>query len=1568
MARKKLNKKVALIAALIGGILILGVGLLAVRHFVGRDPQSNYEKYQRALQAGDYKKAETFLGKAYAYGKTDKWKIERLFELAQLHLTHNEQHRADWPKAIRCWNTVLNIDPKNQDARRELMRYFYRAADSGSITLWKNVHEQSSELLKLIQEAQGQPDTELLLAAGRAALGIARQRGVPNPLDYVTESIQRFETLLAAQPTNAKLYAYLAEAKLLEGQFQQEAGRAGARDQAHKEAQQLLDQAVQKADDKDEALANRFAFRLEELAADADKIEALRKELADTVKMHPNNARLLTLFSQAYELPGKQSAQAELTRAIELAQQAVQADPNNFEYVYRLVMLTVRRASIYGDPAAWQDALVLAEQMKNHPQTRDIPGPEQGRNLAYRNVTNILLCRLYLQMAQLNPDQKQTWLAKVEPIIKDIAAYYGSSENMVVLQWEGMWLAAQNKRQAGIRLMYKAYEQAKALDKPNEPSNIDPLLCAALAEQAKIDNQLGLAREFLEKAINNRNRLIADQPSLILDYAELMVQFGAFQSAADSIQVYQQRYGQNERSRRLWIQASLGKNDQKAVEDALAQLSPDSAEYQTLRLQLMNAKLANLQRQLASEQQNEKTTKADVEKQIEDLVKKQTALLLEMLKTNPEAVEAGAVRSVAIYWANQNQKQQAIALLDAFLQAQPENVGVKTLRLQMDEPNPLQIPIERYRQLQLQAAEVLKDAKQLALVKAAVYRSAQDWNNAKLWYEKAAQADPKNDSDVIREQFDMAIDQEDVKTAEGLLRTIRNRDLDGCEGTLATAQVEFLKGDYTTALRRADEAIAIRPLLSSPYYLKSRIYEKQGDLTRAVEMARQALQFNPLQPMYAKNYASILFNRNTQLGTRATEEQRNELVNALTGAILLNPGDWQLQSVYAEVISQQAPDRALAIRQRLMDDYPSASNALMLGNMALRMAQTERDNAKRSKLLELATNTYKKGLDLEPNNEALKAAQADLLRLTGQGEQAEQLLKDDENLLWRYYLQTNQYDKAQQILTALYAKKADSPELLQGLALVAEGQGKRDALKEYLDKLADLKLEKRDYLWLIQKYLDHNFSAIAAKHINQFKGRYPDDNTILLLEAWLKMTDGKLDEALTLTNQYLETNKDNAGAWRLRGRLHRLKNNTQQAISDLQQSKNIAANAAVSMELATIWIESNQPDAAIGELVTAMQNPQTPLQLVLMLENLYKRLNRAADLEKFYAYFIQTYPDNPFWSLRATEYFLTSKQPAKAMAAITNGWKNASEQNRIDGTLLHLYLQTLMANKQYTAAMAEATKWIDSPLSAIAYANMAETHFLQGQKDKAEQMFFTALDKAGANDAMQAEILNMMLRTIGQEPAARWASQNSANLPNQLMAYRLALNNQQFNKALELLEQLYENVKPDQPQWANYAVQKGNTLIQAYLKTYDDQYLTKTAEIYEQLLKQYPTNYSVMNNLAYLLLVNDKQLSQALIYARQAHQSDPGNPVFLDTYGFALYKNTQVQEAKEVLTRAIQLYQVQGQPAPWEVYYHLAMAYEALNEKTAAVENYQKALSLEPNMPPKDKQTIQDKLNRLSKQ
>lgn len=78
-------------------------------------------------------------------------------------------------------------------------------------------------------------------------------------------------------------------------------------------------------------------------------------------------------------------------------------------------------------------------------------------------------------------------------------------------------------------------------------------------------------------------------------------------------------------------------------------------------------------------------------------------------------------------------------------------------------------------------------------------------------------------------------------------------------------------------------------------------------------------------------------------------------------------------------------------------------------------------------------------------------------------------------------------------------------------------------------------------------------------------------------------------------------------------------------------------------------------------------------------------------------------------------------------------------------------------------------------------------------------------------------------------------------------------------------------------------------------------------KFYERALALWDENIVVLNNYAYYLSEEEKELDKALTMAEKAIAREPDNGTYIDTYGWVLFKMGRLEEAKTAIRQAIAL-------------------------------------------------------------
>ena len=116
--------------------------------------------------------------------------------------------------------------------------------------------------------------------------------------------------------------------------------------------------------------------------------------------------------------------------------------------------------------------------------------------------------------------------------------------------------------------------------------------------------------------------------------------------------------------------------------------------------------------------------------------------------------------------------------------------------------------------------------------------------------------------------------------------------------------------------------------------------------------------------------------------------------------------------------------------------------------------------------------------------------------------------------------------------------------------------------------------------------------------------------------------------------------------------------------------------------------------------------------------------------------------------------------------------------------------------------------------------------------------------------------------------------------------------------------------------------------------------MKRTYAAYDRSLRLNGDNAMVLNNYAYFMTIEGRDLDRALTLASRATALDDDNPTYLDTHAWVLYRLGRLDEARKMLQRAVVL---DSQNSP-ELLVHYGDVLEALGEHFMAEVYWRRAL------------------------
>lgn len=1579
-----------------------------------------------------YKEAERNYRKAYGYSKTDELKIEGLHRLADLYI-----ETGDWRNVMGCWTQIVRLDPKDIKARYNRLKYFYIFAQTVSGQTWQEIATQAGEFIEMIEtpgataelatedtskleieafKQSGEPSHKLgpylHLMRGQANLQIAMLGMVTNKEETLKQAVADLEKVKQLEPANPEVYRYLALAIAFSGETEASKGNLEARVKSREEAIELLKEGIKATKDDVKAYINfldmkhNFSFAQAGAASSDQKKQLLEMEpeyLSLTAKFGSKAEVFSTLasFYSDYRL-----GLAYLDKAIEAAEKAVELDKNDVGYVAIASNLHLRRFHIKNQNTDLNKAIELAQNALLLPDAQETTGPRSEVTRTNRLLMLSILANIYIDQimdanASLGESEKQQLLTNAQQTVRQIEQFYRSGDDPQVVKWQGMVeLAAARLKQSdpspAIQKLYKTYTQLKAAGRS------DPRLSYRLAKTFAYGIENGAVSEFLADAL--QNGIESALPESRLEYAELLLKAAMWKAALAHIDLFEERYGITDRSRILRTRAYIIAREFAEAERCLDQIPQHDPSWRQFKAAILEAKgtalrtiiinreekprtstvLMNTLSQKLQQQEVDQRSTEQIAAEMKTLASAFIENMDAMLSADPNSLEVTTAVSMCDGTIASGNLDQANLIIEKYLKYQPDNVTALFYKRLLAEPTPAKVPPERVKQLKEDVLTGIADPLKRAVALGTFYITNNDSNKASEQFRKLApppigtgslQADDSSKRRAMASLFDIGLEKKDWDTIDKILQIARRENYDDCSGDFFAARAALAKEQYETALASIDSALAQRPVFGYGYLLRSRINSALGNEAAALADISMASKTTPLDKTIAKEYANRLYKRNQALGNNVSTSQLAETKGALDWAMALNQGDVQLMSFYAEYISENDPNRALALRQSLQENMPSMKNALLLARLATRLGLDNTDTQRRQALFAMASSALEQAKSYDPQSPVVLESYAEYYRQTGQPEKAEQLLKgtkESSQLLWRHYIRTGRYDDARKSLEQYYQTNPRDVNVLQGLLFIAEATGDKAAATKYGEQLLSATETSEIHLLVIQTYLNLGLTKEAEQKLASFREKYPQEGKGLLLSSWLSMKQGRLKEALELVNKRLESNQGDATAWQLRGQINSMMADYDQAITDLKRSKTLLDAAITRIVLAKVYMRAGRADDAAIELKSLVEDPQAPEEARTMLEQIYSQAGRKEALDDFYSKILKQLPESVYWYKHAAGFAGGTGDLAGAEQLYGTALRKSIEQGRPDADALDGYLRAIMTAGKMDKLFEEAGKYIDGNLAPVAYLKMAEGKMKLGDRITAVQYCKKAIEKTGDNDAMVVQLLGKIYGLIGEQETEQMCKQKLDMQPESLSAnwtmYNLCRLKTDYSKALEYLDKCFKAIGPDQPQWLNYTMQKAETLLLAFTKTSDNKYLKDAIGVYESLLEKMPNNTSVLNNVAYILAVNNQDLDKAIEYARRAHEMQPDDPEYLDTYAVVLYKKGKYAESLQFSQTSIQQYEARRLSPPAEAYEHLAQAHEQLGNLTQARAAYGQALDASGNnMQKADKERINAAIERLGK-
>ncbi len=358
-------------------------------------------------------------------------------------------------------------------------------------------------------------------------------------------------------------------------------------------------------------------------------------------------------------------------------------------------------------------------------------------------------------------------------------------------------------------------------------------------------------------------------------------------------------------------------------------------------------------------------------------------------------------------------------------------------------------------------------------------------------------------------------------------------------------------------------------------------------------------------------------------------------------------------------------------------------------------------------------------------------------------------------------------------------------------------------------------------------------------------------------------------------------------------------------------------------------------EEALIELIN--HNP-TEIRYVSMLAAFYKKSGETQKAVNLYERLKKEHPNDPYVKLALYEYYHELGQEEEAFNNLEAAFR--STEVNIDSKV-GILLALMDVSVKDAAVKEEVYELMD--ILTEAHPNNAKTwaiygDFLYGENKKAESrsMFLKSIEI----DNSKYQVWNQVLfidSELNEVDSIIAHSKSCIELfPNQVLPHYFNgighVQKQEFKEGIKSLE----NAKEFAYGMPDLEVQIMANLGDAYYQVGEYQ---KSWFAYDHSLRMNPSNDYVLNNYAFFLGEQGEDLDKALEMSKRTVDEFPLRSIYLDTYGWILFKMENYSEAVKYLSKAVQYDTFKSS----EILEHLGDAQYKSGDIQSAVKSWQAA-------------------------
>ena len=468
--------------------------------------------------------------------------------------------------------------------------------------------------------------------------------------------------------------------------------------------------------------------------------------------------------------------------------------------------------------------------------------------------------------------------------------------------------------------------------------------------------------------------------------------------------------------------------------------------------------------------------------------------------------------------------------------------------------------------------------------------------------------------------------------------------------------------------------------------------------------------------------------------------------------------------------------------------------------------------------------------------------------------------------------------------------------------------------------------------------------SLALYHLKKANSLDPENDEFAERLGQYYLSQNKIEEGTRVYERLADIHRDRSEFLDILTRIYQFKKDYPKMLETLNRLEE-AEGESENLTLSKMQVYSSMGDekGAYEELLRLVKRHPNDLNYKVMMGNWLLANSRKDEALKAYKAVLKEEPTNPQAQMSLMDYYRTTGNSAEADTLLYQILENPETEAQ---TRISLMRQVVADNEQGGGDSTRILNIFSRILSLPQQtSDMAEMHVAyMNFKHMPNDSILSGLNKVLAinpeNIAARLQRLDIMWRdTIDEKVIAECEKAIDYTPEEPVLYYYLGLAkylNKDDAGALEALRKGAANIKEDTPMEISSRIYMISGDILHSMNLPEEAYAA-----YDSCLNINPNEISCLNNYAYYLSEENRDLKRAEQMSYKTIKAEPENVSYLDTYAWILYMQKRYEEARIYIDQALKSDSTQTSSVIFE---HAGDIYIRLGLKSDASNYWQKAI------------------------